>query len=73
MEDNKDKIYTGPELITATSGNSGVMAAGCIVPVNPNNLEYTIYSEYTNPDHVFSIGLHTTRTDGPGLLYNLKT
>ena len=40
MEDKENKIYTRPKI---SSGNLGVMTAGCIIPVNPNNLRYEIF------------------------------
>ena len=61
------EIYTGPKLVS-TTGNPGIMVAGCIVPVNPANLEYDFYSPYMNPDYVFSMELITSgNTKGPSL------
>lgn len=73
MEDNKDKIYEGPELTTVTTnGIPGVMAAGCLVPVDPKKQQYMIYSPYTNQDYITSMDLVGDRKDGPTLSLTFK-
>ncbi|WP_303181884.1 hypothetical protein [uncultured Butyricimonas sp.] len=73
MEDNKDKIYEGPELTTVTTnGIPGIMATGCLVPVDPKKQQYMIYSPYTNQDYITSMDLVGDRTDGPTLSITFK-
>lgn len=69
MEDNENKIYTGPKI---SSGNPGVMAAGCIIPVNPNNLQYEIYSAFSNSDYIYSMEVFGSRFNGPSLRIHFK-